>query len=147
MAQDSAGRATGMEGGRSRAGAEATTPDDRPATEAARREAAALRRVGTVSHLLDEAVRVPGTNYRVGLDPILGILPVGGDAVAMILSLYPIAEAYRFGVPKRTLLWMLGRIGVDATVGSIPVLGTLFDAVWKANERNRRTLERHLDRR
>ena len=104
----------------------------------------ALRRSRKVSHLMDEAVTVPGTDFRVGLDPILGIAPVGGDAVALLLSLYPILEAARLGLPKSTIARMLLNVTLDATVGSIPVLGTLFDAVWKANERNVRLLERHL---
>lgn len=124
--------------------AESAAPE-RPEGEAARRERAALGRVRVVSHLLDEAVRVPGTNYRVGLDPILGILPIGGDAVGLVLSLYPILEAARFDLPTWTIAKMLTLVAVDAVIGSIPVLGTLFDAVWKANEWNRRTLERHLD--
>lgn len=124
-------------------------PTGRPESETARREtargeAAALERVRVVSHLLDEAIRVPGTNYRVGLDPILGILPVGGDVVAFLFSIYPILEAARFDLPTWTIAKMLVLVAIDAVVGSIPLVGTLFDAVWKANEWNRRTLERHL---
>ena len=104
----------------------------------------ALRRSRAVSRLMDEAVRVPGTDYRVGLDPILGIAPVGGDAVALVLSLYPILESIRHDLPKSTIARMLLNVTLDATVGSIPVLGTLFDAVWKANRRNVRLMERHL---
>ena len=104
----------------------------------------ALRRSRKVSRLMDEAVRVPGTDFRVGLDPILGIAPVGGDAIALLLSLYPIVEAARLRLPKATIARMLLNVTLDATVGSIPVLGTLFDAVWKANHRNVRLLERHL---
>ena len=104
----------------------------------------ALRRSRTVSHLLDEAFRVPGTDLRVGLDPILGIAPVGGDAVALLLSMYPVLEALREGLPKSTIARMLLNVTLDATVGSIPLLGTLFDVVWKANERNVRLMERHL---
>ena len=101
----------------------------------------ALRRSRAVSRLMDEAVR---TDFRVGLDPILGIAPVGGDAVALVLSLYPILEAVRHDLPRSTIARMLLNVTLDATVGSIPVLGTLFDAVWKANQRNVRLMERHL---
>lgn len=118
---------------------------ERPEGAAARRERAALGRVRVVSHLLDEAVRVPGTNYRVGLDPILGILPVGGDAAGLVLSMYPILEAARFDLPTWTIAKMLILVAIDAVIGSIPLVGTLFDAAWKANEWNRRTLEDHLD--
>ncbi|MDS0284592.1 DUF4112 domain-containing protein [Haloarcula onubensis] len=109
------------------------------------RESAALERVRRVARLQDEAIRVPGTQFRFGLDPVLSLLPVGGDALAAAISLYPIVEAARLGVPKRTLVAMLGLVTVDAVVGSVPVLGSLFDAVWKANEWNRRLLEGHIE--
>lgn len=108
-------------------------------------EAAALQRVRTVTRLLDEAVRIPGTDFRFGLDPVLSILPVAGDAVAALISLYVVVEAYRLGVPRRTLVGMLGLVAVDAVAGSVPVVGSVFDAVWKANAWNRRLIERHID--
>lgn len=108
-------------------------------------EAAALRRVRGLSHVLDDAIRVPGTNFRVGIDPIMGILPVGGDAVATVFALYPILEAVRFGLPTATIAKMVLLVAVDSVVGSIPVVGTAFDAFWKANQWNARTLERHLE--
>lgn len=110
-------------------------------------EEATLRRVRAVSKLLDEAFRIPGTNYRIGIDPILGILPVAGDAIPTVLSFYPIVEAYRVGVPNTMLAKMAALVGIDAVVGSIPVIGTLFDAVWKANKWNLRMLERHIEER
>ena len=127
----------------------APAPSDsaaRPATDGlTSAEASALERVRSVSHLLDEAVRIPGTHLRFGLDPILSVLPVAGGAAGAVLSLYPVAEAYRLGVPNRTLLVMLSLVAVDAVVGSVPILGSVFDALWKANHWNYRLLERHLD--
>ncbi|GAB3682859.1 hypothetical protein GCM10028857_09450 [Salinarchaeum chitinilyticum] len=111
------------------------TPDER----------AALERVDAFSKLLDEAVRVPGTDVQFGLDPVLGVLPGGGDAVAAALSLYPIVEAYRLDAPRSTIAKMLSLVAVDAILGSVPVLGVLFDAYWKANVWNARALERHVD--
>jgi hypothetical protein len=108
-------------------------------------EVATLERVRALGRLLDDVIRVPGTDYRIGLDPILGILPVVGDLVAAVLSLYPVLEAYRLGVERRTIARMLALVLVDAGVGSVPVLGTVFDAFWKANEWNARTLERHVE--
>ena len=93
---------------------------------------------------MDDAFRVPGTEFRIGLDPILGILPVVGDGVATLFSLYVVAEAAVAGVPQRTLLRMLAVVAVDTVVGSVPVLGPVFDAAWKANRWNVRTLERHV---
>lgn len=108
------------------------------------REEAALRRARGMSRLLDEAVRIPGTRFRVGLDPILGVVPAGGDAVAAALSLYPVAEAYRLGVSRGTLAKMLALVALDAVVGSIPVIGPVFDAFLKVNEWNVGALERHV---
>jgi Domain of unknown function (DUF4112) len=106
---------------------------------------ATLERIEWVGDLLDEAVPIPGTDYRIGLDPLLGIVPVGGDAIATVISLYIIGEAARVGVSKSTLAVMIGLVLTDAIVGSIPVLGTLFDAVWKANKWNVSLLKRELD--
>lgn len=96
----------------------------------------AVRRMRTVARLLDESIRVPGTSFRVGIDPILGVLPGAGDTVAAGLSLYIVMESARLGVSTATLLRMLGNIAVDTVGGSIPLLGSVFDAVWKANRRN-----------
>jgi hypothetical protein len=108
-------------------------------------EAAALERVRRVGWLLDDAIPVPGTDYRVGFDPVLGLLPVAGDLLAAVLSLYPVLEAHRLGVERRAIARMLAMVAVDVGIGSVPILGTVFDAVWKANEWNVRTLERHVE--
>ena len=99
-------------------------------------EPAALGRIRTVAHTLDNSVRIPGTTLRVGLDPIVGLLPVAGDFVTAVCSLYILAEAVRLGVPKRTVVRLLANIAVDAVLGSMPVVGDLFDAYWKANVKN-----------
>ena len=95
-----------------------------------------LERVEAVSYLLDESVPIPGTDVRVGLDPILGILPVAGDSVAAGISLYIVLEGALAGVPPSKVALMLGLVGVDAAVGSVPVLGSVFDTVWRANTWN-----------
>jgi hypothetical protein len=110
-------------------------------------ERAALRRARRASRLLDESVRVPGTEFRVGLDPILSVIPGGGDAVAAALSLYVVGEAARAGVPTPVLLRMLANVGVDAVGGSVPVAGTAFDVLWKANERNVKLFESYVEAR
>lgn len=109
------------------------------------KQQAMLRRTRSVARILDESVRVPGTNFRIGVDPVLGILPVSGDIVAALLSLYIVLEAARIGVPPRTLALMGFNIAVDAAVGSVPILGTLFDAVWKANVWNVALLEEQIE--
>ena len=107
-------------------------------------EAAALGRVRGVARLLDAAVRIPGTDTRIGLDPLLSIVPIAGDAAGALLSLYPVFEAVRLGVSLRSVAAMLGLVAVDAVVGSVPVVGSVFDALWRANEWNYRLLEREL---
>ncbi len=94
---------------------------------------------------MDNAIPIPGTGYRIGLDPILGLLPGGGDTVAGALGAYIIVEAARMGLPRRVVGEMVGNIIFDSVVGIVPVLGDLFDVTWKANVRNMALLEKHLD--
>ncbi|MFC4551336.1 MULTISPECIES: DUF4112 domain-containing protein [Halorussus] len=100
-----------------------------------------MERVRAVADLLDEAVEVPVVNYKIGLDPILGLLPVGGDAVSAAISLYIVAEGARMGASQDTVLRMLANVVFDAVGGSIPILGSIVDAVFKANQRNVKLLE------
>lgn len=104
-----------------------------------------LERLRHLSYLLDSAFRIPVIGYRVGWDAVLGLVPVLGDAVGMLFSGYIVVEAARLGVPKRVLARMIFNLALDATIGSIPLIGSLFDAVWKANIRNMRLLERTLN--
>lgn len=97
---------------------------------------AAVKRMRVVARVLDEGMRLPGTNFRFGIDPVVGILPGAGDLVATAVSLYIVVESARLGVSYKTLIRMLGNIAVDTFGGSVPVLGTIFDAVWKANKMN-----------
>jgi len=101
----------------------------------------ALRRVKTVARLMDEAVRVPGTNTWVGLDPVLGVVPGAGDAVAAGVSLYIVVEAAYLGVPLTTVVRMLANVTADAVLGSIPVVGPVFDTFLRANTWNVSHLE------
>ncbi|MFC6964109.1 DUF4112 domain-containing protein [Halocatena marina] len=116
-------------------------------TDSSSAQRAVLQRTRTVAHILDESMRVPGTNVRIGVDPVLGVLPISGDIAAALLSLYIVFEAARYGVPPRTLALMVLNIAVDIVSGSIPVLGTAFDAVWKANIRNVELLEAQIEKR
>ncbi|WP_256300237.1 DUF4112 domain-containing protein [Haloarchaeobius salinus] len=104
----------------------------------------AVRRTKRVAWLLDEAIRIPGTDRRIGLDPILGLLPFIGDFVTAFFSLYIVVEAIVAGVKMRTIVRMLFNIGLDVVLGSVPVVGDIFDATWKANVKNRKLLERSL---
>lgn len=97
---------------------------------------AALDRMRLLAHLLDGAVRIPRTNYRIGLDSIASLAPVAGDTLTGIVSMYIVAESARLGVSYRTLMRMLLNIAIDVAGGSVPLVGPIFDAVWKANRRN-----------
>lgn len=98
-----------------------------------------------LTHWLDSAVRIPGTRITVGLDALLGLIPGGGDLAGAALSAYLVTLAARAGAPASVLARMLGNVIIDAAVGTIPVLGDLFDVGWKANSRNLRLLEAQVD--
>jgi Domain of unknown function (DUF4112) len=104
-----------------------------------------LQRIRQLSHVLDEAILIPGTNRRIGLDPIIGLFPGGGDTVSMLLSAYIVVEAAMLGLPKATLLRMVLNIAIDGITGTVPVLGDLFDAVSKANTRNLKLVNAHVN--
>lgn len=95
-----------------------------------------ISRLDRLSQLLDSAFRIPGTDFRIGLDAILGLIPGVGDTLGAVLSSYIIIEAARLGVPKRILLRMVGNVAVESIVGAVPILGDIFDIAWKANVKN-----------
>ena len=97
---------------------------------------AAVERMRAVAYLLDESVRLPGTDLRVGLDPLVSAVPAVGDVVSGGLGLYLVAEAAYLGVPFATLLRMLANVAIDTAGGAIPYVGVLFDAFFKSNKRN-----------
>ena len=103
-----------------------------------------VRRLRQLSRLMDNLITIPGTKVGVGLDPILGLLPIGGDFLGIILSCYIVVEAARIGVSRATLGRMVVNIIVDGLVGAFPMLGDLFDFAWKANTLNIQLLEEHL---
>ncbi len=105
---------------------------------------AKLNHLRRLSYLWDKSLSVPGTSFRVGLESLVGILPVGGDIVGMVLSTYILLQAVQLGLPKAVLVRMVLNIVLDGVVGSVPILGDLFDTAWKANTRNVNLLEAHL---
>jgi hypothetical protein len=102
------------------------------------------KRVRVLAKLLDNSIGIPGTSWKIGFDPIVGLIPGVGDLVGAILSGYIILEAARAEIPTLTLVRMLGNLGIDTLVGAVPAVGDLFDAAWKANTRNVALLESHL---
>jgi hypothetical protein len=103
----------------------------------------AERRIGRISRLMDELVPIPGTSQRIGLDPVLGLVPVAGDLVSAIAGGWIILEAVRFGIPGVVLLRMIWNTAVDLAVGAIPILGDLFDVAFRSNARNLGLFRRH----
>ena len=109
----------------------------------AERFRAAERRIGRVTHALDELVAVPGTSIRVGLDPVIGLIPVVGDAVAAVVGVWVIGEAARFGIPRLVLGRMAVNLIVDLAIGAIPFLGDIFDFAFRSNSANLELFRRH----
>jgi hypothetical protein len=107
---------------------------------------ATLNRIRRIARLLDTAIGIPGTKFRIGLDPILGLIPGGGDLVGAGISAYMIFLAARFGLAKEDIGKMIWNIGLETVAGSVPVLGDIFDAYFKANMRNLDILEKHLEK-
>jgi hypothetical protein len=102
-------------------------------------------RARALSRLLDSAVRVPGTPIRFGLDAVLGLVPGLGDVAGAALSGYVVLLAARLGAPRSVVARMLANVAVDTAVGTVPLLGDLFDVGWKSNTRNVALLERYLE--
>lgn len=95
-----------------------------------------LRKLATIARLMDTAIGIPGTRFRFGADSIMGLLPVVGDGAGAMVGLYIVNEARRLGVPPEKLARMVGNIAMDAAVGSVPILGDLFDVYFKSHRRN-----------
>ncbi len=110
------------------------------------REAAALRSARVVARLLDDAIESPGTSWRIGVDPLVGLVPGIGDAVGAILSLWILLVGVRLGAPGSVVARMALNVAIDTVGGSIPIAGDVFDAAWKANLMNVRLLEAWLAR-
>lgn len=104
-----------------------------------------LKQLRFLSHWLDNAITIPGTSWRIGLDPIIGLIPAVGDYAGTVLSSYIVVQAARLGVPKEKLTQMTFNIILELLVGTVPVAGDLFDATWKANQQNLQMLEEHLE--
>jgi len=105
-----------------------------------------IARLRRLAWLLDSSIPIPGTRLSIGLEALIGLVPFVGDLVGMILSGIILAEALRLGASKRVLARMALNIAVEGLAGAIPIAGDVFDAAWKANQRNVRLLGDWLDR-
>lgn len=111
-------------------------------TPPARRDEAAHLR--SLARLLDTAVGIPGTKIRFGLDSLIGLVPGLGDVAGAAMSGYIVLASARLGAPTPVLVRMVANVAIDAAVGTVPLLGDLFDVGWRANTKNTELLDRHL---
>jgi hypothetical protein len=116
-------------------------------TYSARETGQSVARLEALARLMDGAFVLPGTQIRVGLDAIIGLLPVAGDIVSGLISSYLIWEARQLGAPKWLIVRMMANTLLDTVVGSVPVVGDAFDVMFRANMKNMALLRRHMERR
>ena len=103
------------------------------------------QRLGKLAWVLDSAIPLPG-GYSIGIDGLVGLIPGIGDGAAALVSTYIIAEGVRAGAPKSVLARMVGNVAVESAIGAIPIIGDLFDIVFKANVRNVALMDGYLQR-
>ncbi|MEO8579640.1 MAG: DUF4112 domain-containing protein [Gemmatimonadales bacterium] len=102
------------------------------------------KRLRVLAKLLDNSISIPGTSWKIGFDPIIGLIPGIGDLIGAVLSGYIILEAARADIHPLILARMLANVGIDTMLGAVPAVGDVFDAAWKSNVKNVALLERHL---
>lgn len=104
------------------------------------------RRIEAMERLLERSFMLPGTRFPIGLDSILGLIPVAGDVITATMGAWIVWEARNLGMPKWKLLRMAGNIAFDTAIGAVPVAGDLFDLAFRSNSKNLRIIKRHLDK-
>jgi hypothetical protein len=105
---------------------------------------ASVARIEAVSRLMDDLFEIPGTNVRVGLDAVIGLVPVVGDLLSQVVSSYIIWEARQLGVSRFTMSRMIANSAIDTLVGIVPFAGDAFDVAFRANRKNLALLKGHL---
>ena len=105
-----------------------------------------IARIDALATLLDSAFVIPGTKIRLGLDSLIGLVPGIGDVITTLMALYIVREARALGAPRLVIARMLVNVAVDSGFGVIPVVGDMFDAMFRANRRNIALLRQHLAR-
>lgn len=105
-----------------------------------------LKRIEAFARLMDSQFKIPFTPITIGVDGIIGLIPGIGDGVALVLALYPVIEAHRMGAGIGLIVKMLFNILIDTVIGSIPVIGDIFDIGFKANLRNAQLIREFLEK-
>ncbi len=103
-------------------------------------------RVEAMEKVLERAFVIPGMNRPIGLDSIVGLIPVVGDIVTALMGAYIVWEARNLGMSKMQLTRMAANVGIDTALGAIPLAGDLFDFFWRSNSRNLKIVRKHLDK-
>jgi len=116
-------------------------------TYSARETGQSVARLEALAKLMDGAFVLPGTNVRMGLDGIIGLIPVAGDVISAVISGYLIWEARQLGAPKWLIARMMANTLVDTAIGAVPVVGDAFDMMFRANMKNMALLRRHMEKR
>lgn len=102
--------------------------------------AARIERLRRLAVLMDSSIKLPGVDYRIGIDPLIGLFPGVGDIITTAISSYIVYQGYKLGASRTTILKMIGNVILDGLLGEVPVLGDIFDFAFKANLRNLRLL-------
>ena len=105
-----------------------------------------LLRLKLLSNRLDEIITIPGTKYKIGIDPIIGTIPIIGDLLGSIISIYILYSGSKMGLSSRIIAKMSLNIGFDFVLGLIPIIGDIFDMGWKANKRNVKLIENNINK-
>jgi hypothetical protein len=100
-----------------------------------------LLRLKLLSERLDELTKIPGTNQKVGIDAIIGLIPILGDLIGAVFSTYIMYSGIKMGVSSKVVTKMAANIGIEFIIGSFPIIGDIFDILWKANKRNVELIE------
>ncbi|WP_370190571.1 DUF4112 domain-containing protein [Qipengyuania sp.] len=104
------------------------------------------KRIEAMEYLLERSMVIPGTRYPIGLDTIIGFVPVLGDIVTAAMAAYIVWEAKNLGLPRWKLWRMMGNVAVDSAIGAVPLVGDAFDIVYRSNTKNLRIVKAHLDK-
>jgi hypothetical protein len=104
------------------------------------------QRLEALEQLLERSFHVPGTKIPVGLDSIVGLIPVVGDILTAAMGAYMVWEARNLGMSKFQLIRMAANVGIDTALGAVPLVGDAFDFIWRSNSKNLRIIKKHLDK-
>ena len=107
---------------------------------------AVRQRVEALELVLERAFHIPGTKIPVGLDSIVGLIPVVGDIITAVMGAYMVWEARNLGMSKWQLTRMAANVGIDTAIGFVPIAGDAFDFIWRSNTKNLRIIKKHLDK-